>query len=115
MSTPERWEMVSGKLKPEAEWDGSRYSRKPIGRDQSRHKLDQPTQRLKWWRPRTPIFKKSRLMNMIKRPRRGTTMDDKGQADNGEITTKKEGFNVKILNSSMTFYDDSERRIWWIG
>ena len=42
-------------------------------------------------------------------------MDDKGQADNGEITTKKEGFNVKILNSSMTFYDDSERRIWWIG
>ena len=113
MSTPERWEMVSGKLKPEAEWDGSRYSRKPIGRDQSRHKLDQPTQRLKWWRPRTPIFKKSRLMNMIKRSSRGTTTDDKGQANlkgvtNDEISTKKEGSKVSIFNSNVRLYDESE-------
>ena len=43
-------------------------------------------------------------------------MDDKGQADlksvtNYEITTK-EGSIVKILNSNMRLYDDSERRIW---
>ena len=47
-------------------------------------------------------------------------MDDKGQADlkgvtNYEISTKKENSNVEIVNSNARFYDESERRIWWIG
>ena len=62
--------------------------------------------------------KKSRLVSMRKRPSRHTTEDDKGQANlkcvtQGEISTK-EGSNVKIVNSNMRLYDDSERRIWWI-
>ena len=49
-----------------------------------------------------------------------TTTDDKGQADlkgvtKDEISTKKKRFNVKIVNSNMRMYDDSKRRIWWIG
>ena len=32
-----------------------------------------------------------------------------------EISTKKEGFNVKIVNSNARLYAESERRIWWIG
>ena len=63
--------------------------------------------------------KKSRLVNMRKRPSTRTTMDNKGQEDlksvsEDEILTK-EGSNVKILNSNMRSYDDGERRIWWIG
>ena len=51
-------------------------------------------------------------MNTIKRPRRGTTTDNKGQADfkgvtNYEISTK-DGSNVKIVKSNMRLYDESE-------
>ena len=31
-----------------------------------------------------------------------------------EILTKKEGSNVKIVNSNIRLYNDSEPRIWWI-
>ena len=57
---------------------------------------------------------------MRNRPRRGTTANNKGEADlkgvsNNEISTKKEGSNVRIVNSNARLYDESERRIWWIG
>ena len=63
--------------------------------------------------------KKLRLMNMRKRPTRCTTTDNKGQADlkvgtKDNILTKKEGSNVRI-NCNAILYDESERRIWWIG
>ena len=63
--------------------------------------------------------KKSRVVNIRKRPSRVTTTDIKGQADlkcitENEILTTREGYNVKILHSNMRLYDDSERRIWWI-
>ena len=59
-------------------------------------------------------------MKTRKRLGKDTTTDDKGQADlkgvtKDEISTKKKGFNVKIVNSNMRMYDDSKRRIWWIG
>ena len=62
--------------------------------------------------------KKSRMVNMTKRPSRCTTMDDKGQTDlkgvtHDEISTK-EGYNVRIVNSNARVNDESERRIWWI-
>ena len=63
--------------------------------------------------------KKLRLVNMRKRPSRCTTMGDKRQADfkgvsHDEISTKKEGSSVRIVNSNARLYDESERRIWWI-
>ena len=59
-------------------------------------------------------------MNTIKRSSRGTTKDNKGQANlkgvtNDEILTKKEGSNVKILNSNIRLFNDIQRIIWWIG
>ena len=46
-------------------------------------------------------------------------MDDNDQVDlkgvtKDEISTKQ-GSNIKIMNSNVRLYDDSERRIWWIG
>ena len=60
--------------------------------------------------------KKLRLLNMRKRPSRRTTMEDKGQADlkgvtHDEISTKKEGSNVRTINSNTRLYDESELRI----
>ena len=57
--------------------------------------------------------KKSRPVNMTKRSSRGTSMDDKGQVDlkgvsQDEISIKKEGSNVKMINSNMRLYDESE-------
>ena len=54
--------------------------------------------------------KKSRLVNMRKRPSRRTTMDDKGQASlkvdtKDEILTKKECSNMSIVNSNTRFYN----------
>ena len=59
-------------------------------------------------------------MKTRKRLGKDTTMDDKGQTNlkgvtKDEISIKKKGFNVKIVNSHMRMYDDSKRRIWWIG
>ena len=57
--------------------------------------------------------KNLRLVNMRKRPTRRTTMDDKDQANlkgvtHDEILTKKEGSNVRIVNSNVRLYDESE-------
>ena len=64
--------------------------------------------------------KKLSLMNTRKMPTRRTTTNDKDQANlkgvtKDDISTKKKGFNVKIVNSNMRLYDDNNRRIWWIG
>ena len=116
---PERWEVVSRKLKQKADPDGSRYIRKPIGGDRSGQKLNRPSRRSKWWSSRPPFSKKSRLMNTRKRPTRCTSTDDKGQKDlrdatNDEISTKKEGSNGKNINTNVRLYEKREQRIRWI-
>ena len=62
---------------------------------------------------------KSRLMNTRKRPSRCITTDDKGQENLKGVTKEeistKEGSNMKIINSNVRLYNESEQRIWWIG
>ena len=58
---------------------------------------------------------------MRKRPSRRTTMDDKGLACKADLKgvtqdefSTKECSDVRIVNSNVRLYDESERRIWWI-
>ena len=62
----------------------------------------------------------AKQVNMRKRLSRHTTTDDKDQADlksvtQDDISTKKKGSNVRMINSKKRFYDENERRIWGIG
>ena len=66
----------------------------------------------KWSSQRHPISKTLRVMNRVKRLGTATTTDDKGQADlkgvTKDETSTKEGSNMKMINSNVILYNESE-------